>query len=179
MSMSTLEAKQFLVNRIAEEAKREGAPLNEVEMSMLGFAESEASFRAMELARTFEHDYDDKEYEDRIARLARAVYDRDLEAGKKAEWDGALDELAAEDMYLFVMLERAGLVKTTTHLMLPDWRLLIGLAPALVCVALAILVAATPLAARLIPNALIRIGIALLLLLVPLALDRLHGGGAG
>lgn len=175
MSMTAAEAKQFLVDRIAAEAEREGAPLDAIEKDMLGFGEAEASAKQMESARTFESERDDEEYESRIARLAKAVYESDVSAGRKAEWDGALDQLAAEDLYLMVMLERAGLVKTTSHLALPDWRLLAGFVPALVCLALAIVVV-TPLGARWIPNLLVRIGIAVALLLAPLAWGKRNSG---
>ena len=179
MGVSIAEAKQFLVDRIAAEAEREGAPLDAVEKDMLGFAESEASARQMESAQTFERERDDKEYESRIARLAKAVYDRDVEAGRKAEWDKALDELAAEDMYLFVMLEQAGIVKTTSHLVLADWRLLLVFAPVLVCVALAAVVAFTPLGSSLIPGATLRLAVAVLLLLAPFGLGKLKGRRKG
>jgi hypothetical protein len=179
MSVSIAEAKQFLVDRIAAEAEREGAPLNTIEKDMLGFAESEASAKQMESAQAFERDYNDEEYESRIARLAKSVYDRDVETGRKPEWDEALDELASEDMYLLVMLEQAGLVKTTSHLVLADWRLLLVFAPVLVCVGLAVLVAFTPLGGRIIPNGALRLAVAAVLVLAPFALGRWRGRRAG
>jgi len=175
MSATTAEARQFLVDRIAAEAEREGAPLDAMEKEMLGFAESEASARQMESARKFESERDDEEYESRIARLANAVYERDVSAGRKAEWDSAMDRLVAEDLYLMVMLERAGLVKTTSHLAMPDWRMLAGVAPVLVCLAAAVFIGVTPLGARWIPNLVLRLGIAIALLLAPLALGRWRG----
>jgi hypothetical protein len=178
MSTSVAGAKQFLVDRIAAEAERGGAPLNEAEKAMLAFSEAGASGKERESTRTSERDFDDKEYEGRIARLARAVYDRDVEAGRKSEWDESLDELASEDLYLMVMLEQAGIVKTTSHLVLPDWRLLVGLAPALACLALAI-AAFTPLGSRMIPNDALRLAVAVLLILAPFALGRLRSRRAG
>lgn len=175
MSMSIADAKKFLVDRITEQAELEGLPLDAVEREMLGFGEAEASAKAMERVRLYERSFDDEAYEGKIARLAKAAYDGDVEAGRKAEWDEALDELANEDLYLFVILERAGLVKTTTHLALPDWRLLRGFAPILVCVALAIIVAVTPLGARLIPNLTLRLGIVVVLLVAPLILGGIRG----
>jgi hypothetical protein len=174
MSTPIDNAKQFLVTRIVEEAQRDGAPLNPVETEMLVFSEVGASEKAIEAAREFEGRYNGEDYETRIARLARSVYDRDVSAGRKAEWDHALDELATEDMYLFVMLERAGLVKTTSHLVLPDWRLFLGLVPALVCLAIAVIVAFTPLAARLIPNTFLRLAIAVLFLFAPFLVGKLR-----
>ncbi len=176
MSVTAAEAKQFLVDRIAAEAEREGASLDAVEKEMLGLGEAEASAKATERPR--EGGYDAEEYESRIARLAEAVYDRDVEAGHKAQWDEALDELAAEDLYLFVMLERAGLVKTTSLLAMPDWRMMMGFIAPLISVALAIVVV-TPLGAKVIPNLILRLGIAVVLLLAPLALDKLHGRRTG
>ncbi len=178
MSVTATEAKQFLVDRIAAEAEREGAPLDEAEKELLCLGETEAGTRTQERARTLERDGADEEFESRIARLAEAVYDRDVEAGRKAQWDEALDELAAEDLYLFVMLERAGLVKTTSHLAMPDWRMMVGFIAPLICVALAILVV-TPLGAKVIPNLILRLGIAVLLLLAPLALGRMRGRRTG
>ena len=179
MATSVASAKQFLVGRIAAEAERERAPLNEIEQNMLAFSEAGASEQELESARAFERDFDDKEYEGRIARLARIVYDRDVAAGRKAEWDEALDELESEDFYLMVMLEQAGIVKTTSHLRLPDWRLLVGFAPALACVALAAAVAFSPLGSRLIPNDTLRLVVAVVLLLAPFALGKLRGRRAG
>jgi hypothetical protein len=179
MGTSVANAKQFLVDRIAAEAEREVAPLNEIEKAMLAFSEPGASAEELGTARAFERDFDDQEYEKRIARLARAVYDRDVEAGRKAEWDEALDELASEDFYLMVMLEQAGIVKTTSHLRLPDWRLLVGFAPALVCVALAAALAFVPLGSRIIPNDTLRLVVAVLVLLAPFALGRLRGRREG
>jgi hypothetical protein len=179
MSPGVATAKQFLVNRIAAEAERDGAPLNEIEKAMLAFSEAGATAEELEATRAFERDFDDQEYETRIARLARAVYDRDVEAGRKPEWDEALDELTSEDLYLMVMLEQAGIVKTTSHLRLPDWRLLVGFAPALVCVALAAALAFAPLGSRIIPNDTLRLVVAVLLLLAPFALGRLRGRRAG
>ena len=178
MSMTAAEAKQFLVDRVAAEAEREGAPLDEVEKGLLCLGETEAGTKIQERSRMLDRDGADDEFESRIARLAEAVYDRDVEAGRKAQWDEALDELAAEDLYLFVMLERAGLVKTTSHLAMPDWRMMVGFVPQLISVALAIVVV-TPLGGWLIPNLAIRLAIAVILLLAPFALGRLRGRRTG
>jgi len=173
MTSSIEKAKSFLAARIGDEAAREGKPLNEVETRMLGFSEPSASARDMEIAQEFERDYDDAEYEDRIARLVRSAYDRDVNDGRKPEWDQAMDDLADEDLYLHVMLEKAKLMKTTTSLLLPDWRLLFGLLPVLICIALAGFVAMAPWASRMIPNSFLRLGICILFLVAPFAIGRL------
>ncbi len=178
MSVTAAEAKQFLIDRIAAEAERGGAPLDEVDKEMLGFGEAEAGLKIAERVRAAGRERDDEAYESRIARLAKAVYDGDVEAGRKAQWDEALDELAAEDLYLFVMLERAGLVKTTSHLAMPEWRMMAGFVSPLICVALAI-VAVTPVGGWLIPNLAVRIAVAVVLLVAPFALGKLRGRRAG
>jgi hypothetical protein len=81
-------------------------------------------------------------------------------------------------MYLLAMFERAGLVKTTSHLVMPDWRLLLGLVPALACIALSVVTAFTPPAARLIPNTFLRLAIAVLFLFAPFLLGKLRGNRA-
>jgi hypothetical protein len=73
------------------------------------------------------------------------------------------------------MLEHAGLVKTTSHFVMPEWRMLVGFIPPLICVAMAIVLAVTPLGGWLIPNLAIRLVIAAALLLAPFALGRMRG----
>ena len=47
---------------------------------MLGFAEASAGAKDMEAARAFERDFDDEEYEAKIAGLIRHAYERDKKA---------------------------------------------------------------------------------------------------
>ncbi len=72
------------------------------------------------------------------------------------------------------MLEKAGILKTTTRLVMPDWRLLLALVPAMASISLAILVAVTPIAARLIPNLYARLGLCVFLLLLPFLVGKLN-----
>lgn len=168
MSLPEFEsAKAFLIERIVDEAQRAGIALSRDEVKMLGFEVGSATPKQMEAVQTFDNEYDDEQFELKIVGLIRAVYDRDVNAGRKAAWDEALDDLGDEDLYLAVMLEKAGLLKTTSSLSLPNWRLLVGLLPAGVCVALAAVVAFTPLAARWIPNDLLRLGLCALLMTAP------------
>lgn len=157
------QARQFLVDRVVDEAKREGVPLTDVEIRMLAFSEASASPEDKDAAAVFKRDYDDEQYEGKITLMLRTVYERDIESGMKADWDQSLDELLEEDMYLFVMLEKAGIVKTTTSLSLPDWRLIQGLLPALAFIAAGIIVAFTPFGAHLFPNMYLRLGLLVVL----------------
>jgi hypothetical protein len=167
------KAKSSLIGRIVDEAKREGVVLSDVEVRMLGFAEASASPKEMEADQIFEQEFDDEQYEARITKLIRNVYDRDCESGRKPEWDQWLDEISEEDLYLSVILEEAGLLRTTSSLRLPDWRLLLGIIPILIFVALALFVAFTPLAARWLPNDFLRLGLCLLLLVAPFVTNKI------
>lgn len=167
-------AKQFLVSRIVDQARVEGVALSEAEVRALEFAEAHATAEELEAAAEFDREQDTAQFESRIAELAHAVYERDVERGEKAAWDRALDDLADEDIYLQVMLEKAGLVKTTTFLVLPDWRLLWAVAPLMVCILLAVAVAFLPWSERVIPNSLVRLGICVALLAAPLVVNRVR-----
>jgi len=174
MNPAVDNAKQFIVSRIVNQARADGIALSEAEKRMLSFVEASASPKDLEMAASFETETDDEQYETKIAELLKKVYEQDVERGDKETWDRSLDDLADEDLYLHVMLEKAGLVKTTTFLVMPDWRLLVAVAPMLVCFLLALGVAFLPWAARLIPNNLLRLGICIVLLAVPLAVNKLR-----
>jgi hypothetical protein len=65
-------AKEFLVGRIAAEAAREGAPLSEVERKMLYFSETGWTLPdMMQVNEEFDRNYDQNEYEQKIAGLIR------------------------------------------------------------------------------------------------------------
>ena len=168
-----------MIGRIVDEAKREGTVLSEVEVQILGFSEASASPREIEATQICEQKFDAEQYEARITKLIRSVYDHDCESGRKPEWDQWLDEIGEEDLYLSVMLEKAGLLRTTTSLLLPDWRLIRGIIPILVFVALALFVAFAPLAARWLPNDVLRLGLSVLLLFAPLLIHKISTGRAG
>jgi hypothetical protein len=161
------KAKEFLVDRVVDQARCENVPLAEVEIRMLGFSESAANSAGTDTSSTFERGYDDEAYEAKIALLLNHVYDRDIESGLKADWDRHLDEIANEDLYLLVMLEKAGIMKTTTTFLLPDWRMAWSLVPTLIFIVLGTVVAFTPLGARLVPSIFLRLGILALLWSAP------------
>jgi hypothetical protein len=179
MNSALATEKRFLIGRVLDQAGRDGISLSDVEVRMLGFCEATASAEDMEAAAAFERDYSDEQYESTIADLLRKVYDRDVADGRKEEWDRSLDGLADEDLYLFVMLEKAKIMKTTTSLAFPGWPLLAGLLPILMFVALALLVAFSPWAQRLIPNSFLRLAICLILLVAPMFLNKIRANRAG
>jgi hypothetical protein len=179
MSSAVAKAKDFIVERIVDEARRENVPLTDVEIQILGFAEPSAGASDKKAAAASDHDHDSEAYESKIAQLLKNVYERDLESGLKPDWDRHLDEIADEDMYLLVMLEKAGIMKTTTSLLLPDWRMARGLVPTLIFVALGILVAFTPVGARLVPSVFLRLGILVVLWSAPFLIGWLRKRSSG
>ncbi len=176
--MTVANAKRFIADRLVDEAKRQGVDLTDVEVRMLGFAEASASSEDMEVAAVFERDYDDMEYESKIAKLLRCVYKRDIESGMKPDWDRFFEDIAEEDMYLFVMLERAGIQRSSPFSLFSDWRFYWGLVPTILLVATGMVVAFSQFAARFIPNGFLRLGLALVLLLAPLFMSKMGSSRA-
>jgi hypothetical protein len=102
------EAKDSLAGRIAEEAKREGAPLTEVERKMLYFSETDWTMPdMMEVNAEFDRDYNEVEYEEKIGGLVRRIQDRqNLEnEDQRQEWYSAIEKLRVEDDYLLVLID--------------------------------------------------------------------------
>lgn len=105
--MKNKQAKEFLVQQVAEQASRENAPLSEIEKQMMYFTESDPASceNPAELNDQFEAEYDTAEYEAKMSRLLHHAYDR-LKAedpvGKRT-WDGAIRTLRRGDHYLLVL----------------------------------------------------------------------------
>ena len=87
------EAKDYLAGRIAAEAKREQIPLSEIERNMLYFSETDWTLPGMlEINSEFERDYDDNEYERKIAGLIRKVEVRNEgDEQDQRTWDQAVE----------------------------------------------------------------------------------------
>jgi hypothetical protein len=106
------DAKEFLISRIVAEAQRENAPLSEVERKMLYFTESGSSLPDMTaVSKSFDSEYHQNEYEQKIARLIRnaAKHDRKESRDEYDTWWAAIRFLKREDHYLSVMIGIAGL----------------------------------------------------------------------
>jgi hypothetical protein len=105
---SSSEAKNFLVSRIVQEAKRRHVSLSDLERKMLYFSESYPSLPDMaEIARRFENECDEGEYEERIRRLSKSAYRRDRREspGSARLWRDAVQVLEREDHYILVMID--------------------------------------------------------------------------
>src|SRR5438874_12164691 len=76
---NAVEAKQFFISRIVAEAVRENALLSDLEKRTLYFTEtgSDARQEYLDDVAEVEDQYDDQEYEQKIARLLKKAYDYD------------------------------------------------------------------------------------------------------
>jgi hypothetical protein len=109
---TTREAKEFLVAQIVEEAQREGVSLSEVERKMLYFTETGWTLPdMMQVNDEFDRDYDQNEYEEKIAKLIRSSTKRVRKENptEYGRWLDAIRKLSKEDHYILVMCARAGI----------------------------------------------------------------------
>ncbi len=104
------EAKEFLIGELLGEAQRQNIPLSEVERKMLYFTESGWTLPdIMKVSEDFDREYDQDEYEHKIAKLVRKT-DRRIRKGPRDDYDrwwGAIRFLRREDHYLTVMIRLA------------------------------------------------------------------------
>src|SRR5262245_60087717 len=71
------DAKEFLANRIVMEAEQRDVPLSEVERKILYFSETAWTLPdIIEINATFDRDYDQEEYEQKIADLIRTLFSK-------------------------------------------------------------------------------------------------------
>jgi hypothetical protein len=167
---SVAKAKRFLIGRIVDQATLDGVDLTKAELKTLEFAEATAAPEDIEAARAFDAQHDSQEFESKIAEILRRAYERDKKSGEDTAWSDALDALADEDIYLLVMVQKAGISGSTPFSFLLDWRLALAVLPTFIVLAAGIIVAFTPLGAKLFPNELLRLALFLLLLGAPLVL---------
>lgn len=105
--MKSKQAKDFLVQQVAEQASRENVPLSEIEKQMMYFTESDPAScqNPTELNAQFEAECDTAEYEAKMSRLLHHAYDRlkqENPVGKQT-WDDAIRALRKGDHYLLVL----------------------------------------------------------------------------
>ncbi|SRR6266567_863523 len=106
------EAKEFLISRIIVEAQRENVPLSEIERKMLYFTESGWTLPDMTAVyEEFDREYDQNEYEKRIANLIRRAdkHTRKESSDEYEAWWAAVRFLKREDHYISVTIGIAGL----------------------------------------------------------------------
>ena len=109
---SARDAKEFLIARIVEEAKREDISLSEVERKMLYFSETHSTLPDIaSVSEKFDHEYNQDEYEEKITRLIKkaAIHDDRQSAEQYDLWWDAIRLLKKEDHYILVMIDSAGL----------------------------------------------------------------------
>jgi hypothetical protein len=165
-------AKQFLIDRILDQAKFEDVPLTDIEIRMLKFTEATSGSKDLEAAAIFDRDYDEDEYEKKIADLIRDAYARDKQAGDQEAWDSALVRVSGRDLYLNVMIGRSR-VGTSPMGSLRDWRFFVyGAAPWALSFAAAVLVGFSPLGARLVRSDALRLVITICILGTPYVVLR-------
>ena len=106
------EAKEFLISELVAEAQRENISLSEVERKMLYFTESGWTLPDIKkVSEDFDREYDQDEYEHKIAKLLTAT-DRRIRKGPSDDYDrwwAAIRFLQREDHYITVMIRLAGL----------------------------------------------------------------------
>ena len=165
-------SKQFIIDRILEQARFEAISLNDIEIRMLKFTEATSASKDLEAAETFERDYNDEDYEEKIANLIRHAYDRGKQSGAQESWDNALIRVAGRDLYLNVMIYRSGIRSDSTGI-LGDWRFfLYAVSPWMLSVAAAVLVGFSPFGARLIPSDVLRLVLTICIFASPYMLLR-------
>jgi hypothetical protein len=107
---SAREAKEFLVSRIIEGAQREQVSLSDVERKILYFTESERMSEDMiDTSDSFDRDYDQDEYEEKVTKLVRKAAKRARKERDYAAWWNAIRRLEKGDHYILVMIHAAQL----------------------------------------------------------------------
>jgi Na+-transporting NADH:ubiquinone oxidoreductase subunit NqrB len=100
------EAKDFLVEQTAEQARLEGVPLSEIEKRMMYFTEGPGALEdPAKLNEEFEAEYDNDEYEKKISKLmshARAKLKKQ-DLVRAIHWDNAIKCLQKGDHYILVL----------------------------------------------------------------------------
>ena len=123
MEFSTVkDAKDFLANSITAEAIREGIPLSEIERKMLYFSESNWTPQEVETVNgEFDRDYNQDEYEEKIAGLVQKINARNHAEDPAAEeaWDTAAYMLAEGDHYLSILTSLTAEGEALRHPFIP------------------------------------------------------------
>ena len=111
------QAKEYLAGKIADEALHEGVPLTEVERKMLYFSETGWTLPDMKEANEeFDRDYNQDEYEQKIAGLVRGIQARNegRSEEEKGAWYQAVLKLCDGDHYLLVLIDAASPARGAT-----------------------------------------------------------------
>ncbi len=110
MSAAVETAKQFLVAKLLEQAALDGVTISDIEKRMFLFSETAQDPPDFEAVEKFDEDYDDEEYEAKIAQLLKRSFARDQQNKDAKElWKKHLAALEDEDFYGLVMVDQAGI----------------------------------------------------------------------
>jgi hypothetical protein len=104
----SMQAKEFLISRIAAEARRRHIGLSDLERQMMYFSETSPTLPDMiEIAERFQAEYSDEKYEKKVKGLSRKAFERDRKEGPENTqlWREAVRVLKKEDHYILVMLD--------------------------------------------------------------------------
>jgi hypothetical protein len=109
-------AKQFLLEKLLEQAQEDGIVLSDVERRMFLFSES-SDETDWDANQRFEAEYNDTEYETKIAKLLRRSYmHAKRSTDDAAQWRAALQTLRDVDFYGLVMVDRAKIPRPQPHI---------------------------------------------------------------
>ena len=103
---TTREAKEFLIERIVEQAQRDSIDLSEIECKMLYFSEVDETLPdMMEISAAFDLEYDQAAYEEKMASIIRnfATWAKLHDIAALAQWKAAIKKLKSEDQYILVL----------------------------------------------------------------------------
>jgi hypothetical protein len=105
-SMRDLEAKDFLVQKTAEQAALENVPLSDLEKRMMYLTETgECPEDPIALNDSFEREYDNDEYEAKVSKLMHHAYQRIRKENPETarRWKEAMEQLSKGDHYLLIL----------------------------------------------------------------------------
>jgi hypothetical protein len=104
------EARQFFVEKIVQQAQRDGLPLSDDERQMLLWSASAPdSVADLALAERLAAEISDADYESKIVRLLRSSFKADttVNPGARGVWTNALSVLSQGDHYILMMINEA------------------------------------------------------------------------
>jgi len=107
--MTTKEAKDFLVQQVAEQAALEKVSVSDLEKRMMYFTETDPASceNPIDLNTEFEEQYDTPEYELKISGMLHRAYKRVKQEGAAnfRNWEEAVQTLRKGDHYILVLLD--------------------------------------------------------------------------
>jgi len=108
--MNDLEAKEFFIQKVLDQARKEDVSFSDVEKQMLSWRDTDPNFyENHELHEKFKNEISKREYEKKIARLIRSGYDNDLGVDNVAKetYEQAYKAIKPKDYYIFIMVDKA------------------------------------------------------------------------